>query len=172
MAATRAINLLNRATANTKAAAETMEIQVMIMAAHLMVHSPASITVTNSEVMAAAITGTGAMAATAIIATTKEAATGITGIVLMAAIAGNVNTGTIAAFGDGSRKKCHEKNSMAFFFLNTNTTIFRWLFARFFHQHQCTGHLSMLLFGHLLKQRHRWFSPPFRWVKLRLRLTR
>ena len=103
MAATRTINLLNRATANTKAAAETVETPVIVTATRVMVHSPAIITVTNSMATTGAMMATEATAAIAIIATTRGVATGMAGIVLTATIiAVDVNTGATAAFGAGS----------------------------------------------------------------------
>jgi len=108
-----AINLLNRTMANTKAAVVTVEIPVIVTATRDMVHSPATITIIiNSVVTITAMMATGAMAAIGITVITKEAATGMTGIVLMAAIAGDVNTDAIAAFGDGSR------NAMTIVFKN------------------------------------------------------
>ena len=108
--ATIATNLTSKVAANTRAAAETTEIQVIITTTLVMLHSPQIITVTikkdtavNRVIITTAVAATGAMAAIAIILITKGAAMDMTEIVLMAAIiAGITNTEVTADFGYGS----------------------------------------------------------------------
>jgi hypothetical protein len=105
--ATRVTNLLNREIANTRAAAETVQIPVIIIATPGMVHSPAitagavkKAMVVNRLVITGEITAAGTMAAIANIVTTEWAGMDMAGIVFTAAIiAGNGNTEATGDFG-------------------------------------------------------------------------